>query len=45
VGTREEMAVFRDAWQEVMKGAVSAQVGGLPEVQTWRSLDGIRFRA
>jgi histidinol-phosphate aminotransferase len=45
VGTREEMAMFRDAWQEVMKGAVSAQVGGLAQAKPWRSLDGIRFRA
>jgi len=45
VGTREEMTMFRDAWQEVMKGAVSAQVGGLAETKPWRALDGIRFRA
>jgi histidinol-phosphate aminotransferase len=45
VGTREEMAMFRDAWQEVMKGTVSAQVGGLREARPWLSLDGIRFRA
>jgi histidinol-phosphate aminotransferase len=45
VGTREEMAMFRDAWQEVMKGTVSAQVGGLAEVRTSRVVDGIRFRA
>jgi histidinol-phosphate aminotransferase len=44
VGTREEMAMFRDAWQEVMKGAVSAQVGGLAEVRSSRVVDGIRFR-
>jgi histidinol-phosphate aminotransferase len=45
VGTREEMAMFRDAWQEVMKGAVSAQVGEFAEPKLWRSLDGIRVRA
>ena len=45
VGTREEMTMFRDAWQEVMKGAVGAQVGGLAEMKPWRALDGIRFRA
>jgi histidinol-phosphate aminotransferase len=44
VGTREEMAMFRDAWQEVMKGAVSAQVGEFTEPKLWRSLDGIRVR-
>ncbi len=43
VGTREEMAMFREAWQEVMKGAVSAQVGGLTEANQWRALDGIRI--
>ena len=43
VGTHEEMAMFRDAWHEVMKGAVSAQVGEL-ELKRWRSLDGIRVR-
>jgi histidinol-phosphate aminotransferase len=45
VGTREEMAMFHEAWQEVMKGAVSAQVGRLAEPTQWRSLDGIRVRA
>jgi histidinol-phosphate aminotransferase len=45
VGTREEMATFRDAWQDVMKGRVSAQAGGLSEVKPWRSRDGIRFPA
>jgi histidinol-phosphate aminotransferase len=45
VGTREEMAMFRDAWQEVMKGAVSAQLGEFTEPTLWRSLDGIRGRA
>jgi histidinol-phosphate aminotransferase len=45
VGTREEMAMFRDAWQEVMKGTVRAQVGGLRVAKPWLSLDGIRFRA
>lgn len=45
VGTREEMAMFRDAWQEVMKGTVSAQVGGLSEVRSSRVVDGIRFHA
>jgi len=45
VGTREEMAMFRDAWQEVMKGAVSAQLGEFTEPTLWRSLDGIRVRA
>jgi len=45
VGTHDEMAMFRDAWQEVMKGAVSAQVGGLAELKGWRILDGIRVRA
>ena len=44
LGTREEMVMFRDAWQEVMKGAVSAQVGGLGEVRSSRVVDGIRFR-
>ena len=44
VGTREEMAMFRDAWQEVMKSAVSAQVDGL-ELKRWRRLDGIRVSA
>ncbi len=44
LGTREEMAMFRDAWQEVMKAAVSAQVGGLAEVRSSRVVDGIRFR-
>ena len=42
VGTHEEMAMFRDAWHEVMKGAVSAQVGEL-EPKPWRSLDGVEF--
>lgn len=45
IGTRDEMAMFRGAWQEVMQGAVSAQVGELAEPRPWRSLDGIRFRA
>jgi histidinol-phosphate aminotransferase len=45
VGTREEMAMFREAWQEVMKNAVSAQVGGMVEAKPWKALDGIRFRA
>jgi histidinol-phosphate aminotransferase len=45
IGTRDEMAMFRDAWQGVMKGAVSAQVGELAEPRPWRALDGIRFRA
>src|SRR5882757_9885319 len=45
VGTREEMAMFRDAWQEVMKGAVSAQLGEFTGPTLWRSLDGIRVRA
>ena len=45
VGTREEMAMFRDAWQEVMKGAVSAQVGEFADPKLWRSFDGIRVRA
>src|SRR5258705_11370574 len=45
VGTREEMAMFRDAWLEVMKGTARAQVGGLREAKPWRALDGIRFRA
>ena len=44
IGTREEMAMFREAWSEVMKGGVSAQVGGL-ELKRWRSLDGIRVLA
>ena len=44
IGTREEMAMFREAWSEVMKGAVSAQVGEL-EFKRWRSLDGIRVLA
>jgi hypothetical protein len=37
--------MFRDAWQEVMKGTVRAQVGRLREAKPWLSLDGIRFRA
>lgn len=45
VGTREEMAMFRDAWQEVMKGAVTAQIGKLSRPNRWRSLDGIPIRA
>jgi histidinol-phosphate aminotransferase len=45
VGTREEMAMFRDVWQEVMKGAVTTQVGEIAEPKLWRSLDGIRVRA
>lgn len=45
IGTREEMAMFRDAWQEVMKGKVSTQVGELAKPGGWRALDGIRFRA
>ena len=45
VGTREEMAAFREAWSSVMKGAVSVQVGELAEPKRWLSVDGIRFPA
>jgi len=45
IGTREEMAMFREAWEEVMKNPVSAQVSGTLEPNSWRSLDGIRVRA
>jgi len=45
IGTREEMAMFRDAWQEVMKGKAAVQVGELAEPVDWRALDGIRVWA
>lgn len=45
IGTREEMAMFRDAWQEVMKGKAAVQVGELAAPGSWRALDGIRFRS
>ena len=44
VGTKDEMAAFREAWSSVMKGAVSAQVGELAAPKRWVSVDGIRFR-
>jgi len=45
IGTREEMSMFRDAWQDVMKAGATSQVGVLVKSMPWRSVDGIRFRA
>jgi histidinol-phosphate aminotransferase len=49
VGTRDEMAMFREAWQEVMKGVTTGRVSEPrmyePVKQTaWRNLDGLRIR-
>ncbi len=46
VGTREEMAMFREAWSDVMKGVVA--VGSTErriKLSNRRNLDGIMFRA